>query len=53
MKKNTVHMKFPQGDGTIEVGKDMVEYFEKMGYTLDGKNDNPKVIKLNPKKDKE
>ena len=53
MKKNTVLMKFPKGDGTIEVVRDMVEYFEKMGYTLVNKSDNPKVIKLTPKKDKE
>jgi hypothetical protein len=35
------------------VTKDMEEYYLKMGYTKTSKVDIPKVLKLNPKKDKE
>ena len=46
-------MKFPKSDDTMVVGKEMVDYYLKMGYTLAEKFDTAKVIKLNPKKDKD
>ena len=53
MSQNTVKMKFPKSDDTMVVGKEMVDYYLKMGYTLAEKFDTAKVIKLNPKKDKD
>jgi len=53
MSEGTIVLKFPKSDDTIKVTKEMEEYYLKMGYTHTSKVDNPKVIKLNPKKDKE
>ena len=53
MSEGTIVLKFPKSDDTIKVTKEMAEYYLKMGYTHTSKVDNPKVIKLNPKKDKE
>ncbi len=54
MSEGTIVLKFPESDDTLTVTKEMEEYYWKMGYTHTSKFDNPKVIKLNPKKkDKE
>lgn len=53
MSDGTIILKFPKSDDTLKVTKEMEEYYLKMGYTHTSKVDNPKVIKLNPKKDKE
>ena len=54
MSEGTIVLKFPTSDDTLTVTKEMEEYYLKMGYTHTSKVDNPKVIKLNPKKkDKE
>ena len=51
MADNTVKMKSSNGDTTIIVTKDMVEYYTKMGYTMVSKidtkpiNDNVKLKK--------
>ena len=53
MSESTVILKLPNSSDTIQVTKDMEEYYLKMGYTKSEKVDTPKVIKLTPKKDKE
>ena len=53
MSENTVKLKFPKSNDILVVGKEMVDYYLSMGYTLAEKFDTAKVIKLNPKKDKE
>jgi hypothetical protein len=53
MSDGTIILKLPNSSDTIQVTKDMEEYYLKMGYTKTSKVDIPKVLKLTPKKDKE
>ena len=53
MSDGTIILKLPNCNDTIQVTKDMEEYYLKMGYTKTTKVDIPKVLKLTPKKDKE
>jgi len=51
MADNTVKMTSSNGNTTIIVTKDMVEYFTKMGYTKDSIVDTKSTEKVKYKKE--